>query len=279
MFGTLYRFEVKKILSRPYVLLLLVLMVGITICLNVRGLWVQEEVAYVEEDGTFVYETVSRYEAIQLERRFSQEDTGALLDNEAALEMREMNEYYRKAGFRAPTFVLLNRFLVYDGMAVTFLNPLWDETDRPVDVTYQAIEIWQDDEYQSQRLTQEEIAYWQEERAEISTPPHPGLCQGVRRNFGPVHLAEPDGAALCVYLPVRQFLRRPCVQDLAHSHQQQKRSKVPGHTPVQAVSTGYPGSGFAPGAAAGFGVPAGGGGHDIRLELAYPLWCRRLLRL
>ncbi len=181
MFGTLYRFELKKILARPYVLLLLIAMVGVTIFLNVKPLLAQEEVAYVEEDGTFVYETVSRYEAIQLERRFSQEDTGALLDNEAALEMREMNEYYRKAGFRAPTFVLLNRFLVYDGMAITFLNPLWDETDRPADVTYQAIETWQDDEYQSQRLTQEEIAYWEQERAEITTPYTLGYAKGYGR--------------------------------------------------------------------------------------------------
>lgn len=178
MFGTLYRFELKKILERPYVLLLLIVMVGVTVFLNVRPLWEQEEVAYVEEDGTFVYETVSRYDAIQLERRFSQEDTGALLDNEAALEMREMNEYYRKAGFRAPTFVLLNRFLVYDEMAITFLNPLWDETDRPADVTYEAIEIRQDDEYQAQHLTQEEVDHWEEVRAEISTPYTLGYAKG-----------------------------------------------------------------------------------------------------
>ena len=90
MFGTLYRYELKKILTRPYVLLLLVLMLGVTLFLNVKPLLAQEEVAYAEEDGTLVFDTVSRYEAIQLERRFSKEDTGCLLDNEAALEMREI---------------------------------------------------------------------------------------------------------------------------------------------------------------------------------------------
>lgn len=178
MFGTLYRFELKKLLARPYVLLLLLVMVGVTIFLNVRPLGAQEEVAYVEEDGTFVYDTVSRYEAIQLERRFSQEDTGASLDNEAALEMREMNEYYRNAGFRAPTFILLNRFLVQDGIAITYFNPLWDGTDQMADLTYKAIEYGQEEEYQTQGLTQEEIQYWEEERAQIATPYTLGYAKG-----------------------------------------------------------------------------------------------------
>ena len=44
MFGTLYRYELKKILTRPYVLLFLVLMLGVTIFLNVKPLLAQEEV-------------------------------------------------------------------------------------------------------------------------------------------------------------------------------------------------------------------------------------------
>lgn len=51
MFGTLYRYELKKILTRPYILLLLLAMVGVTIFLNVKPLLAQEEVAYAEEDG------------------------------------------------------------------------------------------------------------------------------------------------------------------------------------------------------------------------------------
>lgn len=38
MFGTLYRYELKKILTRPYVILLLALMVGVTLFLNVNPL-------------------------------------------------------------------------------------------------------------------------------------------------------------------------------------------------------------------------------------------------
>lgn len=48
MFGTLYRYELKKILTRPYILLLLLAMVGVTIFLNVKPLLAQEEVAYAE---------------------------------------------------------------------------------------------------------------------------------------------------------------------------------------------------------------------------------------
>ena len=170
MFGTLYRYELKKILTRPYVLLLLVLMVGVTLFLNVKPLLAQEEVAYAEEDGTLVFDTVSRYEAIQLERRFSQEDTGCLLDNEAALEMRELNEYYLEKTIWPVSFLLLNRFLVQDAISVTFLNPLGDWTDQMADKTYEAIAYWQEEQYQNQRLTQKEIDYWETERAGITTP-------------------------------------------------------------------------------------------------------------
>ena len=169
MFGTLYRYELKKILTRPYILLLLLAMVGVTIFLNVKPLLVQEEVAYAEEDGTLVFDTVSRYEAIQLERRFSKEDAGCLLDNEAALEMRELNRSYQESA-TVPTFILLNRFLVQDGIAITYFNPLWDGTDQMADKTYEAIAYWQEEEYQNQRLTQREIDYWETERAGITTP-------------------------------------------------------------------------------------------------------------
>lgn len=177
MFGTLYRYELKKILTRPYVLLLLVLMLGVTIFLNVKPLLAQEEVAYAEEDGTLVFDTVSRYEAIQLERRFSKEDAGCLLDNEAALEMRELNLSYQESA-TVPTFILLNRFLVQDGIAITYFNPLWDGTDQMADLTYKAIAYTQEEEYQNQRLTQEEIDYWKEERAEIDTPYTLGYAKG-----------------------------------------------------------------------------------------------------
>ena len=177
MFGTLYRYELKKILTRPYVLLLLVLMLGVTIFLNVKPLLAQEEVAYAEEDGTLVFDTVSRYEAIQLERRFSKEDAGCLLDNEAALEMRELNRSYQESA-TVPTFILLNRFLVQDGIAITYFNPLWDGTDQMADLTYKAIAYTQEEEYQNQRLTQEEIDYWKEERAEIDTPYTLGYAKG-----------------------------------------------------------------------------------------------------
>ena len=116
MFGTLYRFELKKLVARPYVLLLLLGMVGVTLFLNIKPLLAQQQVAYVEEDGTLVFDTVSRYEAIQLERRYSREDAGIQLDNATALAMRERSEHYIEVSDAPLTFVLLNDFLVEDAI-------------------------------------------------------------------------------------------------------------------------------------------------------------------
>lgn len=170
MFGTLYRFELKKILARPYVIFLLILMVGVTLFLNVSPLFQQEDVAYVEEDGTLVFDTVSRYEAVQLERRFSRERAGIQLDNETALAMRERNAYYQEVSDSPLTFLLLNDFLVEDAISAIGVNPLKDGAEQLADFTYESMAQRQEEEYYSQALTQEEITYWEEERAGITTP-------------------------------------------------------------------------------------------------------------
>ena len=170
MFGTLYRFELKKLVARPYVLLLLLVMVGVTLFLNIKPLLAQQEVAYVEEDGTLVFDTVSRYEAIQLERRFAREDAGIQLDNETALDMRERNEYYQEVSDSPLTFLLLNDFLVEDAISAIGVNPLWDGTDQLGDFTYEKLSQCQEEEYYNQALTQAEITYWEEERAGLTTP-------------------------------------------------------------------------------------------------------------
>ena len=211
MFGTLYRYELKKILTRPYVLLLLVLMLGVTIFLNVKPLLAQEEVAYAEEDGTLVFDTVSRYEAIQLERRFSQEDTGCLLDNEAALEMRELNLSYQESA-TVPTFLLLNRFLVQDGIATTYFNPLWDGTDQMADLTYKAIAYTQEEEYQNQRLTQEEIDYWETERAGITTPYTLDYAKGYSGILSMARWLNLMVLPLCLSACAAAFPRTTCIK-------------------------------------------------------------------
>lgn len=170
MFGTLYRFELKKILARPYVILFLVAMVGATLFLNLYPLGEQEDVVYVEEDGSLVFDTVSRYEAIQLERRFSQEDAGIQLDNETALDMRERNEYYQEVSDSPLTFLLLNDFLVEDAISTIGINPLRDGANQLADFTYEKVAQQQEEEYYNQGLTQEEIDYWEEERAGLTTP-------------------------------------------------------------------------------------------------------------
>lgn len=125
---------------------------------------------YVEEDGELVFDTVSRYEAVQLERRFSKEDAGTLLDNETALKMRERNEYYREAADTPLTFLLLNDFLVNDAISTIGVNPLRDEKEQLADLTYEHLAERQEEEYYNQSLTQEEIKYWVEERSGLTTP-------------------------------------------------------------------------------------------------------------
>lgn len=171
MFGSLYRYELKKIFLRPYVPFLLVLIIAVTLFLNLRPLWDQEDVVYVE-NGELVFDTVSRYEAIQLERRFSHEDTGTLLDNEAADSARDMNRYYQKVADPddPPTFIMLNHFLVTDSQMEMGINPIYEGQDNLADFAYEAMRGWQEEEYQAQSLAQEEIQYWDQVRSQLETP-------------------------------------------------------------------------------------------------------------
>lgn len=171
MFGSLYRYELKKIFLRPYVPFLLVLIIAVTLFLNLRPLWDQEDVVYVE-NGELVFDTASRYEAIQLERRFSQEDTGTLLDNEAADSARDMNRYYQKVADpdAPPTFIMLNHFLVTDSQMEMGINPIYEGQDNLADFAYEAMRGWQEEEYQAQSLAQEEIQYWDQVRSQLETP-------------------------------------------------------------------------------------------------------------
>lgn len=171
MFGSLYRYELKKIFLRPYVPFLLVLVLVMTLFLNLRPLWDKDDVVYVE-NGELVFDTVSRYEAIQLERRFSQEDTGTLLDNEAADAARAMNLYYQKGADPddPPSFLMLNHFLVTDSQMVMGINPIYEALDNLADFAYETMGDWQEREYRAQSLTQEEIQYWNQERSQLETP-------------------------------------------------------------------------------------------------------------
>ena len=179
-FGALYRFELNKILRKPYVPLLLVLMIAATVFLNVWPLLGEEHVIYVDEGGNLTFDTVSRYEAIQLERRFAQEDAGTQLDNEAAEAMREMNFYYQKIedSDDPPTFLLLNHGLVSDGLRQLSVNPIAKDLDQPADFAYETMAQMQEAVYKKQCLTQAEIQYWEQERSQLDTPFTLGYAKG-----------------------------------------------------------------------------------------------------
>lgn len=172
-FFTLYRFEIKKIFQKPYVPALLALSIALTLFLNVRPLLGEQTVAYVDEQQQFHFEAVSNYEAIQLERRFAREDAGKLLDNEAAWTMQEMNRRYQEIyNQSAPdlTCVLLNHSLVFETLGRTGVNPVAEHIEYPVDYAYQNLERGREEEFSSQLLSQEEIAYWEREGTRLTTP-------------------------------------------------------------------------------------------------------------
>ena len=172
-FFTLYRFELKKIFQKPYVPALLALSIALTLFLNVRPLLGEQTVAYVDEQQQFHFEAVSNYEAIQLERRFAREDAGKLLDNEAAWTMQEMNRRYQEIYNQyAPdlTCVLLNHSLVFETLGRTRVNPVAEHIEYPADYAYQSLERGREEEFSSQLLSQEEIAYWEREGTRLTTP-------------------------------------------------------------------------------------------------------------
>lgn len=172
-FFTLYRFEIKKIFQKPYVPALLALSIALTLFLNVRPLLGEQTVAYVDEQQQFHFEAVSNYEAIQLERRFAREDAGKPLDNEAVWTMQEMNRRYQEIYNQyAPdlTCVLLNHSLVFETLGRTGVNPVAEHIEYPVDYAYQNLERGREEEFSSQLLSQEEIAYWEREGTRLTTP-------------------------------------------------------------------------------------------------------------
>ena len=172
-FFTLYRFEIKKIFQKPYVPALLALCIALTVFLNVRPLLGEQTVAYVDEQQQFHFEAVSNYEAIQLERRFAREDAGKPLDNEAVWTMQEMNRRYQEIYNQyAPdlTCVLLNHSLVFETLGRTGVNPVAEHIEYPADYAYQSLERGREEEFSSQLLSQEEIAYWEREGTRLTTP-------------------------------------------------------------------------------------------------------------
>ena len=172
-FFTLYRFELKKLFQKPYVPALLALWIVSTILLNVRPLLEEQTVAYVDEQQQFHFEAVSNYEAIQLERRFAREDAGKPLDNEAVWTMQEMNRRYQEIYNQyAPdlTCVLLNHSLVFETLGRTGVNPVAEHIEYPADYAYQSLERGREEEFSSQLLSQEEIAYWEREGTRLTTP-------------------------------------------------------------------------------------------------------------
>lgn len=225
-FFTLYRFEIKKIFQKPYVPALLALSIALTLFLNVRPLLGEQTVAYVDEQQQLHFETVSNYEAIQLERRFAREDAGKPLDNEAVWTMQEMNRRYQEIYNQyAPdlTCVLLNHSLVFETLGRTRVNPVAEHIEYPADYAYQSLERGREEEFSSQLLSQEEIAYWEREGTRLTTPfvmEYTGGWRGILEKASWLNLMALVFALICLcssFSDDDAYKTRPLLASAAHS--------------------------------------------------------------
>ena len=183
IFGTIYRYELKKIFQKKYLLFALLLMIAVAVFLNVYPLFGYQDAAYLDSEKGFVFERMSRYQAIQLERRFAEDFSGQLLDNEAAVSARNESAQYqeRYSAFEPErNCVLLNHHLSYDMLSNLGINPQTEWTDQIADFAYQTMRESQENEYESQLLTDEEIDFWDQERGKITTPFRMAFSGGYR---------------------------------------------------------------------------------------------------
>lgn len=181
-FGTIYKFELKKILQKRYILVLLALMLFITLFFNLKPLFESRNIAYLDETGELILETVSNLRAAQIERRFAKEWSGQILDNQMIVDMREMDakyqeEYQKKcremkySEFDSDTdCILLNNYLIFLSVSNFGLNPHYAETDSRIDDIYTQISEGRKSEYMAQSLSQAEIDYWNAESENIAIP-------------------------------------------------------------------------------------------------------------
>ena len=68
------------------------------------------------------------------------------------------------------TCVLLNHSLVFETLGRTGVNPVAEHIEYPADYAYQSLERGREEEFSSQLLSQEEIAYWEREGTRLTTP-------------------------------------------------------------------------------------------------------------
>lgn len=172
-FGTIYRFEMKKIFQKKYVPVLLVLMTAAAVFLNLRPLFGEQAVSYLDENNEFVYETVSNYEAARLERKFAEQYSGKPLDNAAAVLSRDANLKYQEEYSKydpVMSCILLNNSLINYSIYSMGTNPDLDTTDRIADLAYENMDANQKLEYAGQSLTEDEIRYWENEADRIKEP-------------------------------------------------------------------------------------------------------------
>lgn len=157
-FGTLYYFELKKILRKRIVRIAFVLILVVSAYMGIADIvFSVNTVTTVSADGTSTTKTFSGYDLLKERRDSARKLHGQLIDDQLLSKITDLN------------------------IAVTFYSPVYNYVRRTMgsieetlaateETFYDAIHEDRQTLWQEQRLTKGEIAYWQEQETKIHKP-------------------------------------------------------------------------------------------------------------
>lgn len=157
-FGTLYYFELKKILGKRIVRIAFVLILVVSAYMGIADIVSSvNTVTTVSADGTSTSKTFSGYDLLKERQDSARKLHGQLIDDQLLSKITDLN------------------------IAVTFYSPVYNYVRRTMgsieetlaateETFYAAIHEDRQALWQEQRLTKGEITYWQEQETKIHKP-------------------------------------------------------------------------------------------------------------
>lgn len=182
--GSLYRMELRRLWSKRYVRILFALMLGLAVYLNVRNYAGETGVLYLDESEELVYETMSIYDRIQLERQFAAEYSGQIMDdallNLTREKYRKVYEEFLSAHQLDCSVILLHEYLVTYTLGQTGLSIIGSRESLLEGMEEELTASWYG-ETESQELSGEEIRYWEEKQEKLTQPYIMAYTEGYGR--------------------------------------------------------------------------------------------------
>lgn len=183
---SLYLTELHKIFGKRYVQILFVLTLAAAIYLNVTPYLRDTKVLYLNEREELVYETMTYYRQIQLERQFAAEYSGQVMDEELLDAAREsyknLYEAIEGTGRTDCSGVLLHEFLIFYMLDNIGTGILADQ-EAVYALMEEQISARQDEELQVQKLSEEAVRYWEAEQEQTAGPYVMGYTEGYGRTL------------------------------------------------------------------------------------------------